>query len=417
MYSRRRAGFTLVELLVVIAIIGILIGLLLPAVQAAREAARKAQCLNNLKQFGLAHHNYLSAMGVFVPGGLWTTTGPNAGNYYASPCTMLLPYFEGGAASAMYVTTSQWYNQPQVVANQVVNTFVCPSDDKDNPLYTNALDYGTGVVSATYPIPSPNPGAPGALAGPGSMKTFNGFFGCLDYILCSGINDAYCDTPSSVPNWERGMFTMNLINSAQAITDGLSNTFMMGEGAQGARFAGLSKFPKLTPEPPGSLCPIWAWIAGEENQTQYNILAGPSFLVGGPFGTTAHKLNRTPVLTTMAQSTQLIFSGSGGLGTITACNSSANATVSGHLQSGFRSAHTGGANFLMADGSVRFIPDTIDSVPINTFSQYTDPTTGRTPNPLTNGTFPNFIQNTSVGMIGTYQALSTRAGGEAASPP
>ena len=70
MKRRPGGGFTLVELLVVIAIIGILIGLLLPAVQAAREAARKAQCQNNLKQFGLAHHNYLGAQGVFVPGGI-----------------------------------------------------------------------------------------------------------------------------------------------------------------------------------------------------------------------------------------------------------------------------------------------------------------------------------------------------------
>ena len=157
MYSRRRTGFTLVELLVVIAIIGILIGLLLPAVQAAREAARRAQCQNNLKQFGLALHNYLGAQGVFPPGGVAQLNAalPNNGTVYASPCTMLMPFFEGGAVTAMYNSSITWYQQAQQIANQVVPTFVCPSDDKDNPIYVPSLDYGTTTVSAVYPIPSP----------------------------------------------------------------------------------------------------------------------------------------------------------------------------------------------------------------------------------------------------------------------
>src|ERR1700757_4961644 len=95
MKKPRRRGFTLIELLVVIAIISLLIGLLLPAVQAAREAARRAQCINNLKQFGLALHNYENASRVFPPGyissfdSIGTDTGPGWG--WAA---MALPQYE-----------------------------------------------------------------------------------------------------------------------------------------------------------------------------------------------------------------------------------------------------------------------------------------------------------------------------------
>src|SRR3954465_4271504 len=96
----RRRGFTLIELLVVIAIIAVLIALLLPAVQAAREAARRAQCINNLKQFGIAMHNYHDALGSFPIGvtGFRSPTGygtlGTTANNRRTWAWLILPYLE-----------------------------------------------------------------------------------------------------------------------------------------------------------------------------------------------------------------------------------------------------------------------------------------------------------------------------------
>src|SRR5262245_17125416 len=121
-------GFTLIELLVVIAIIAVLIALLLPAVQAAREAARRSQCVNNLKQMGIALHNYHDALGSFPPGHLgtgWNDWGP---------LVMLLPYVEQGTLynTINFANTGNSANPivgPNVTSFiTTINAYQCPSD-------------------------------------------------------------------------------------------------------------------------------------------------------------------------------------------------------------------------------------------------------------------------------------------------
>ena len=136
--SKQRSGFTLIELLVVIAIIAVLIALLLPAVQSAREAARRTQCVNNLKQLGLALHNYGSSYGAFPIGRSvfpnWTA-GPTPYSY--SPFAMLLPFVE---QSPLYASIN--FNLPSGTAYQAGNTtalatavagFLCPTDPQQVP--------------------------------------------------------------------------------------------------------------------------------------------------------------------------------------------------------------------------------------------------------------------------------------------
>ena len=172
MSKSSKRGFTLIELLVVIAIIAVLIALLLPAVQSAREAARRIQCTNNLKQIGLALHNYLSATNSFPMGGTKQyglppfNIGPAEWENY-SCFAMMLPYLEQNPvfnAMNLMVCPDTGYGYAQVPAitayNTKLNAFLCPSDPYSGiqNLCNYAASFGTTTYMPYYQVGSSFPG-------------------------------------------------------------------------------------------------------------------------------------------------------------------------------------------------------------------------------------------------------------------
>lgn len=211
----RRSAFTLVELLVVIAIIGILIALLLPAVQAAREAARRMSCTNNLKQIGVALHNYHDTHRKLPIGWLGFDAGGGA-DFEGDPgwawSTRILPFMEQQALYDSLIdmdlpVTAAANDQARVT---VVSTFICPSDVGDDVFdLMNAVDEeteGTTVVTRL------------------AKSNYPGVFGTQDI-------HSVCEPGSPGYNGCRGngMFSLNRSLAFRDITDGLSNTFMVGE--------------------------------------------------------------------------------------------------------------------------------------------------------------------------------------------
>ncbi len=158
MRKLHRSGFTLIELLVVIAIIAVLIALLLPAVQQAREAARRIQCKNNIKQFGLALHNYLDVFTTFPPSFCFSTAGS------WSVHGRILPYLEQSSAYAKVRLDLDWanpINQATNVAQLKVPTYICPSDPNGDRIHDAGPDEGTirpqnyGVNFGTWKVYDP----------------------------------------------------------------------------------------------------------------------------------------------------------------------------------------------------------------------------------------------------------------------
>ena len=147
--QRHRAGSTLVELLVVIAIIGVLVSLLLPAVQAARESARRMQCTNNLKQIGLACHNFHDTTGKLPMGGLPPTAV--SGSQF-SALTQLLPYMEQQPLYDMVdLTVPPTHTNNTNARNTRIPSLLCPSDGRDNP--NASLGAATNYMANTGAMP------------------------------------------------------------------------------------------------------------------------------------------------------------------------------------------------------------------------------------------------------------------------
>jgi prepilin-type N-terminal cleavage/methylation domain-containing protein/prepilin-type processing-associated H-X9-DG protein len=158
--SHQKGGFTLIELLVVIAIIGVLIALLLPAVQAAREAARRSQCLNNLRQMGIALHGYHDTNNVFPPGG-WVVGG-NRTTRWIAWSALLLPHLE---QQALYgaLNLNLGYDRPAnaTAASTVLGVYLCPSS-RQSELRVNgrgACRYG-GIYGERITAPNNPPRGP-----------------------------------------------------------------------------------------------------------------------------------------------------------------------------------------------------------------------------------------------------------------
>lgn len=205
---KKKNGFTLVELLVVIAIIGVLVGLLLPAVQAAREAARRMSCSNNVKQLGLALHNYESMFKMFPPSRI-ATTNPI---FQQSWMMMILPHIEQNVNYNIYNKNLNWFdalNTP--TTTQKVNTYLCPSTPEPRELPTVQFYIANGI---TYGQP---------------------VFGYSDYGSVNAVRNA-----AFVSNGLTSLGTREVMGALgrgpngvklASITDGLSNTVCVAEDA------------------------------------------------------------------------------------------------------------------------------------------------------------------------------------------
>jgi len=337
MRSHKSRGFTLIELLVVIAIIAVLIALLLPAVQAAREAARRAQCVNNLKQIGLAVHNYISQQNVFPP---FAENYSSVGYWQAWPMgwtATMLPQFEQGAMyNALNFIYGGWDAQNTTVTESAISSLVCPSEDKGSPNWPGTkLSYSAN------------------LGGPSAIMTWTGCIVALK-------NDARGNSG--------GLMNGNCASfGTEAVVDGTSNTAMVSE-----KLVGLYNW--TAPVYPG-------------NRLSLRFLFNTSYTVTVDGNNAQAALKFVQTCKAIPATTSANVKSTGYLGfmwDVAACNTNeANSgynhyntpntlsCMAGNTQNtaylgGYQdiitasSNHPGGVNVCFADGSVHFVKDSVN---------------------------------------------------------
>jgi prepilin-type N-terminal cleavage/methylation domain-containing protein/prepilin-type processing-associated H-X9-DG protein len=298
MMTRRAKGFTLIELLVVIAIIAVLIALLLPAVQSARAAARRIQCVNNLKQYGIAFQNFHDVKGMLPPG---AQNSPAQGWTF-----MVLPYLEQTTMSNALNLTSTFYDVSNTTVTQSqVSVFNCPSDPGVGTIYYSKLqpagrqkgNYAVNWGNSHYDQGSPNP--------------FNGPVGSI--IPVKGPFTVY---NTSKPN------PIGL----RDIIDGTSNTMMVGELIIGLNNGTGTSSSDVRGD-------IWS-----DSRCANDFMAYQP-----PNSKIPDSLNATADCQTVSGNPPCVYSGSAGVDYNAA-----------------RSYHGGGVNVVNCDGSVKFMKDSIN---------------------------------------------------------